>query len=85
MSGGCVPETIGCRYMSPTKLAFLKRIGKQIRDRRKEKDLTQEELAYEVAINASYVGRIERGEANAPIYTLKKIAKVLKLTNLQID
>lgn len=71
--------------MSPTKLAFLKRIGKQIRDRRKEKDLTQEELAYEVAINASYVGRIERGEANAPIYTLKKIAKVLKLTNLQID
>lgn len=63
----------------------MKRIGKQIRDRRKEKDLTQEELAYEVSINASYVGRIERGEANAPIYTLKKIAKILRLSNLILE
>lgn len=71
--------------MSDTKSAFLKRIGKQIRDRRNENGLTQEELAFKVGINVSYLGRIERGQANAPVYSLRKIAAALKLTNLEID
>lgn len=71
--------------MSPTKSAFLKRIGTQFRNKRKEKGMTQEKVANELEMSMSYLGRIERGEANPPIYTLKKIAKVLKLTNLIID
>ncbi len=71
--------------MTKTKLAFLKRVGSQFRYARNEKGWSQEELADMAGIHRTYMGRIERGEANAPIYTLKKIAKVLKLTNLQID
>ena len=70
--------------MSPTKSAFLKRIGKQIRYQRDEIDLSQEELGAKVSLNASYIGRIERGVANAPIYTLGKIAKVLGLKCLDV-
>lgn len=71
--------------MTQTKLAFLRRIGTQFRSARKEKGWSQEELADMAGIHRTYMGRIERGEANAPIYTLKKIAKVLKLSNIQID
>ena len=71
--------------MTQTKSAFLKRVGIQFRNARKDKDWSQEELADMAGIHRTYMGRIERGEANAPIYTLRKIAKVLKLTNLQID
>lgn len=72
--------------MSDSKSAFLKRIGKQIKNSRLELDrMSQEELADKVGIHVSYMGRIERGEANAPVYTLRKIASVLKLKNLEID
>ena len=47
--------------------------------------MTQEDVANDLNMSMSYLGRIERGEANPPIYTLRKIAKVLGLTNLKID
>ena len=55
------------------------RLGKKIRKIRKEKDISQEELADKAKIHRTYMGKIERGESNAPVYTVYKIAKALSI------
>lgn len=58
---------------------FLKAFGKIIRAHRKAHDLSQEELAYKSELTLSQIGRIERGETNPTICTLKVIADTLEL------
>jgi transcriptional regulator with XRE-family HTH domain len=55
------------------------KVGKRIRIIRKKKRLTQEEVAGMAKIDMSTLGRIERGETNAPIQTINKIAQALKV------
>lgn len=52
-------------------------LGNQIRDLRKEKGLSQEQLAFRAEIDRSYLGGIERGERNVSFLTLVKIAQCL--------
>lgn len=56
-----------------------KKVGKKIRLIRKQKGLTQEGVAFDAKIHESTLGRIERGESNAPLQTINKIAQVLKV------
>ncbi|WP_441339066.1 helix-turn-helix domain-containing protein [Pseudoalteromonas sp. SR41-6] len=42
------------------------KVGKEIRKARKAKGFSQERLALNAKIDRSYMGRIERGEANTP-------------------
>jgi transcriptional regulator with XRE-family HTH domain len=56
-----------------------KKVGERIRQIRKEKNITQEELALEAGLNRAYVGYIERGERNPSTETIAKIAKALKV------
>lgn len=58
----------------------LKIIGNNIRQRRKLKGLTQEQLAELVGTNFSYIGKMERGEHNIKIKTLEKVAKALDVS-----
>jgi transcriptional regulator with XRE-family HTH domain len=53
-------------------------IGKNIRHARKEKGYSQESLALNAKLDRSYVGRIERGEANITVELLYKLAAVIK-------
>ena len=62
--------------MKPLSLTH-KRLGRRIKTLRKELGLTQEDLAFEVGVNRSYMGFIERGEKNPSLAMLKKIAKAL--------
>ncbi|MFB5677462.1 helix-turn-helix domain-containing protein [Paenibacillus terreus] len=55
----------------------LTRIGRNIRQYRKWKGWTQEQLAELVGIHFSQIGNIERGEYNVNIQTLEKIANAL--------
>lgn len=59
---------------------LLQLIGERIRQVRKSKGLTQEELAEKAGINASYMGTVERGDRNISIETLEKIMKGLDVT-----
>ena len=52
-------------------------MGNQIREARKAKGLSQEQLAYNAEVDRSYVGGIERGERNVSFLTLVKIAECL--------
>lgn len=60
------------------KKSMLKRFGEQIRKLRKERKLSQEQLADEAHIERSYMGTIERGERNPTLHKVYKIAKALK-------
>lgn len=55
------------------------KIGKKIRDLRKEKGFSQESFAYEIGLDRTYMGSVERGERNIAAINLIRIAKTLKI------
>ena len=52
-------------------------LGDRIRAARKELGWSQENLAFECAIDRSYIGGVERGQRNLSFLTLCQIAKTL--------
>lgn len=60
--------------------AVSKTIGKNVREIREKKGITQERLAFEAGLNRAYIGYIERGERNPSTETLVKIAKALRIS-----
>ncbi|WP_216938004.1 MULTISPECIES: helix-turn-helix domain-containing protein [unclassified Acinetobacter] len=59
------------------ELAIL--IGTKIRETRKSKSISQEQLALRTAIDRSYLGRIERGEVNITVEKLYQISQTLEV------
>ena len=51
--------------------------GERVRELRKEKAISQEELADRAGVHRTYIGMIERGEKNITIVNIQKIAKAL--------
>lgn len=49
-------------------------LGQRVRELRKEKDISQEELASRACMHRTYIGMIERAEKNITITNLEKIA-----------
>lgn len=52
-------------------------LGDRIAQLRKQKDMTQEDLAYKSSINVSYLAKIENGYVNTTIRYLIKVARGL--------
>lgn len=65
--------------MQPLSATHTK-IGQKIKILRTELSLTQEDLAYKVGVDRSYMGFLERGEKNPTLSTLMKIARALKIS-----
>ena len=57
-----------------------KKFGSHVKQLRKEKGISQEQLANAAGIERSYMGAIERGERNPTLYKLVQIAQALKVT-----
>ena len=55
------------------------KIGHRIRELRKERGYSQEVFAYEVGLDRTYMGGVERGERNIATLNLIRIAKALKV------
>lgn len=55
-----------------------------IREYRKRKGYTQEELAEKIKISARQLQRIEENEENTKITTLKKLIKILQIPDKEI-
>lgn len=53
---------------------LLRRIGLNLRSLRRQRGLTQEEVAERAGFTAKYISEIERGHRNPPIDTLARIA-----------
>lgn len=52
-------------------------IGKKIKEYRKIKDLTQENLGEKAGLHYTYIGQVERGEKEPSLKSLIKIAEAL--------
>ena len=60
-----------------TKKNTLVKFGERVREYRKEKGLSQEELAYKADLHRTYIGMIERAEKNITLLNIEKIANAL--------
>ena len=60
-----------------SKRKILISFGDKVRELRKEKGLSQEELSYKTDLHRTYIGMIERAEKNITLTNIEKIAKAL--------
>jgi len=56
---------------------ILKKFGEKVREIRKDKEMSQEELAYKANLHRTYIGMIERAEKNITLVNIEKIATAL--------
>ena len=56
---------------------FRKRVGRNVRRYRLERDWSQEELAFESGLHQTYLSGVENGTRNPTITVLKKLADAL--------
>lgn len=63
--------------MSRRQQTELARFGNRLRELRERVGISQEELAHRSGLDRSYVGGVERGERNASLLAICKLAKGL--------
>ena len=62
-----------------SKQNILIKFGERVREIRKEKGLSQEELAHKADLHRTYIGMIERAEKNLTLVNIEKIANALEV------
>ncbi len=61
------------------KEEILIKFGNKIREIRKSRHLSQEELAFKANLHRTYIGMIERAEKNITLVSLEKLAIALEI------
>ena len=61
------------------KREVLIKFGEKVRDIRKEKGLSQEQLSFKAELHRTYIGMIERAEKNITLVNIEKIANALEV------
>jgi ribosome-binding protein aMBF1 (putative translation factor) len=59
---------------------IVQNFGERVRQLRKQKNLSQEELAHKADLHRTYIGMIERAEKNITLLNIEKIAKALEVS-----
>lgn len=59
-------------------------VGNRIRALRKQRGMTQEQLAEKASLHYSYLSSMERGERNVSIESLEKVINALEINPMQI-
>ncbi len=74
------------RMVSPTqKLDAQQLFAKNMRRiRKKEKQLTQEQVAERAGLHPNYISSVERGERNISIANIERIARALDVTMAEL-
>lgn len=54
-------------------------VGRNVRQLRQAKGLTQEQLAFEADIDLTYIGGIERGKRNPSLLLMARLASALSV------
>ncbi|MFM9277974.1 helix-turn-helix domain-containing protein [Paenibacillus jiagnxiensis] len=65
-------------------MSLPERVGNRIRELRKAKGWTQEQLAEAAGLHYSYIGGVERGDRNISLETLEKIVTGLNVPPVEI-
>lgn len=79
MNDAWVPN-LSSHRQNPTLVA----LGDAIRRIRKERGISQEQLALSAEIDMSYLGRVERGDNNVAVLKLERIADALGMTMTEL-
>ena len=58
-------------------MIMAKIIGERLRSYRNQKNWSQEQLAESAGLHSTYIGQLERGEKNATIESISKVAAAL--------
>jgi len=58
--------------------------GRRVRELRKAREFSQEELAHRAGLHYTYVGGIERGERNPALVNIGKIAAALGVSPAEL-
>jgi len=61
------------------KRKILISFGTRIKELRKERDLSQEQLSFRADLHRTYIGMIERAEKNITLTNIEKLAKALEV------
>ena len=59
-------------------------VGRNIRRLRRERGLSQEDLADEIGVHRTYMGGVERGERNLTLRSLERLAERLGVSPLSL-
>ena len=62
------------------KRDILIKFGEKVREIRKEKGLSQEQLSFKADLHRTYIGMIERAEKNITLINIEKIANALEIS-----
>ena len=65
---------------APRNAKALRRLGDRVRQLRRQRELSQEAVAFDAGIHTNHLSSIERGEATPSFLVLVSIAKVLGVT-----
>lgn len=63
-----------------SKRKILIKFGERVREIRKEKGISQEQLSFKADLHRTYIGMIERAEKNITLVNIEKIANALKVS-----
>jgi transcriptional regulator with XRE-family HTH domain len=63
---------------------ILKEFGLCIKKIRKEKNLSQEQLAEKAKVHRTYIGMIQRGEKNITLINIKKLSNALETSIFEL-
>jgi transcriptional regulator with XRE-family HTH domain len=64
--------------------SILKKLGDNVRNKRKQKGLSQEGLAAIAELHRTYIGMIERAEKNITLVNIEKIANALEVEIIEL-
>lgn len=66
-------------YLHMDKEPILLAFGQRVQELRKQRNLSQEQLAELAGVHRTYIGMVERAEKNITLYNINRIAKALKV------
>ncbi len=58
---------------------FHKKFGQRVRELRRERGMTQEQLSFEIGADNSYIANIENAHRDIPLSRIRMIAKALNI------
>lgn len=80
----CFYDTLRLILMRMEKSEILIKFGKNVREIRKSKRFSQEQLSFRSDLHRTYIGMIERAEKNITLLNIEKIARALGVEIIEL-
>ena len=61
-------------------MTLIETFGRKVRQARKDKGWTQEQLAFEAGVKRAYLSEVENGQRNVSLDVVEKLAKALDVS-----